>query len=214
MQYFSRDEQIVSCVSGRKVLHLGCVGFTDLDAADRLALAKQSLHYRLSEVADVTGIDYSKSVIDECFKHGMFDNVVYGDVQHLEEVKVEMTFDVIVVGDIIEHLSNPGLLLDGMKRFCGPDSKVILTTPNAFGLITYFRFCLGIFKDGLEHVMTFNEQQLRHLFERHGYEIEQVHGCYQSVASAKHRLLFPAGKVFFKLFPKLSGTHFVIARLK
>ena len=33
------------------------------------------------------------------------------------------TFDVIIAGEMIEHLSNPGLFLKGIQRFMTPTTK-------------------------------------------------------------------------------------------
>ena len=67
-----------------------------------------------------------------------------------------MKFDVIVIGDLIEHLSNPGLMLYRIKKFCDERTKIIITTPNAFGLLNFIRYSINKFKEGNEHVMSFN----------------------------------------------------------
>jgi 2-polyprenyl-3-methyl-5-hydroxy-6-metoxy-1,4-benzoquinol methylase len=174
VRYFQKKQAILELTRGRKVLHLGCIGFGDVEFADRVALAKSSLHYSLSQHADVLGVDYSARVVNEYRKLGLFSNIVVGNVERLEELDVHDKFDVILAGDIIEHVSNPGLMLEGIKRFCRTDTRVIVTTPNAFGLPGYLRFTLGKFKEGPEHVMTFNAQNLRHLLERHGYTVEEI----------------------------------------
>src|SRR5437879_1109472 len=55
--YVSRDDKLAGLCRGRRVLHLGCVGFTDCAVEDKVSLARQSLHQRLSEVADCVGTD-------------------------------------------------------------------------------------------------------------------------------------------------------------
>ena len=85
--------------------------------------------------------------------------------------------------------------------------------PHAFGLANYLRFLFGRFRDGAEHVMTFNSENMRNLLERHGYEIEQLDTCYQ-VHARRYRLLFFLGSTLFKAIPKLDGTLFVVARRK
>ena len=63
MKYFGKEKRIVDLASKKKVLHLGCVGFADFKTSDRVKLAKESLHFALTEVAYTTGIDYSRDVI-------------------------------------------------------------------------------------------------------------------------------------------------------
>ena len=40
MQYFGRDEKILQLSQHKTVLHLGCVGFTDLEASERINLSQ------------------------------------------------------------------------------------------------------------------------------------------------------------------------------
>lgn len=210
MKYFSRDKAILELASDRTVLHLGCVGFADMETADRVGLAKESLHYALSKIAKTTGIDYSRDAIDFFKSNGVFDNVVYGNAEKLEEVNIATKFDVVIAGDIIEHLSNPGLMLDGIKRFTHDKSSIVITTPHAFGLINFIRYCLGRFVEGKEHVMSFNTQNITNLLVRHGYRIDSIDTCYQK--NAENKPLFIFGKSFFQLMPKLGGTLFIVAK--
>jgi len=85
-------------------------------------------------------------VIEELRNLGIFDNVVHGDVGRSDERPVDRKFDIVIAGDIIEHLSNPGQMLDEIKRFCGSDTRVIITTPNAFGGPNYLRHSAGRFR--------------------------------------------------------------------
>ncbi len=178
-----------------------------------MRLAPQTLHSKLTEAADTIGIDRSDDVIAEYRLLGIYENIVSGDVERLENIPVEGIFDVVVEGDIIEHLSNPGAMLTGILRFCDDHTRVIITTPHAFGLPNYLRFLFGRFRDGAEHVMTFNGENMRNLLDRHGYEIEQLDMCHQ-VHARRYRLLFFLGSTLFKAIPKLGGTLFVVARRK
>lgn len=210
--YVDRDEAILDAARGRRVLHLGCVGNTDLPPDERVRLAQSSLHWKLTAQADVVGIDYSAEVIEEYRRQNIFHNIIAGNVQLLQEVKLEGLFDVVIAADIIEHLSNPGALLEGIKPFCNTASRILITTPSAFGLPNFIKFLLGHFRDGEEHVMTFNFDNINNLLKRHGYEVVRFDTCFQHFAKSS-RLLFPIGKSVFKAFPKLGGTIFVVARI-
>lgn len=211
--YVAKDDFIVGISSGLTVLHLGCVGFTDLDDADRVKSAKQSLHWKLTQCSKVVGVDRSGHAIDEMRTLGIFDNVVHGDVERLDELPIEQQFDVVIAGDIIEHLSNPGRMLDGIKQFCRLDTRVIITTPNAFGAPNYLRYSARRFREGVEHVMSFNEQNLVTLLKRHGYIIAESHTCFQPRSAEAHTgLAFRAGKSILTRFPRFGGTLMVIAR--
>jgi len=115
---------------GSTVLHLGCADEHQVN----LKLAnKAHLHAQLASVAkDLWGVDVSKQAISELRQAG-FANLVAGDVERLDEIDTlrGQHFDVIVAGELIEHLYNPGLFLKGCRTLCGPDTQLILTTPNA-----------------------------------------------------------------------------------
>lgn len=212
MKYFSRDKELINLVKGASVLHLGCVGFADSDVGERVNNAKKSLHYTLSNITDVIGVDYCRDAIDFFRKKKIFTNVMYGNVEQLDDLKLENKFDVIVIGDIIEHLSNPGLMLEGIKRFCHSNTKVVITTPHSFGLLNYVRFIFNKFKDGNEHMMTFNIDNIKNILSMHEYDIISVDTCYQKHAESK--LLFSIGRMFFMLHPKYGGTLFIVTRFK
>jgi len=211
--YVAKEDFIVRISSGLKVLHLGCVGFTDLDGEERVKSAKQSLHWKLTQCSNVIGVDRSGAVIEELRELEIFDNVVYGDVEQLDELAMDQKFDVVIAGDIIEHLSNPGRMLDGILRFCRGDTRVVITTPNAFGAPNFLRHSAGRFREGAEHVMSFNEQNLATLLRRHGYTVTESHTCFQPrSADAHNRLAFRVGTRLLKMAPRLGGTLLVVAK--
>lgn len=212
MNYYSKTERILDICRGKNVLHIGCVGFADLGTAERVSLAKQSLHYALTTSARTIGVDYSREAIDYYHTHHVFDNVIHGNAEHLEDLNLEQRFDVVVAGDIIEHLSNPGLMLDGIRSLCRPDTLVVITTPHAFGLLSFLRFLANRFVEGQEHVFTMNSQNIEHLTERHGFEVVELATCFQDHATGSP--LFKLGRAFFERFPRLGGTLFVVLRTR
>lgn len=67
-----------------------------------------------------------------------FDQAKYPE-PHYKKVSAEdfdfpVKFTVIFAGDLIEHLSNPGLFLQSCKRNLAPGGRIIITTPNVFNL--------------------------------------------------------------------------------
>jgi len=140
MRYLSRDKNIFALAKTKRVLHLGCVGFADLETSDRVKLAKDSLHFKLTEITETVGIDINSDAIQYYQENDIFNNVVFGDVEKLRDIDITDSFDVIVAGDILEHLSNPGLMLEGIKRFCNKDTAIIITTPHSFSSMNFIRF--------------------------------------------------------------------------
>lgn len=205
MQYQSKHEAIIGRCTGKRVLHLGCVGNNDSGTAHKVAASPSTLHLKLSAAANVTGVDISGDAVEEYRRSGICDNILVGNVEKLNELSLKPEFDLVVIGDLIEHLSNPGKMLDGVRSLCRRDTRVILTTPHAFGLAPFLRHLSGRFREGLQHVMTFNSQNLTHLVHRHGFKVEEYGTCYQS-ESVSSSIVFKLGKRFFEFFPKLGGT--------
>jgi predicted TPR repeat methyltransferase len=209
MRYYDKVEELVRLCRGRRVLHLGCVGETEADTQTRVAMARHLLHWQLTQVANVVGVDYAEDVVLEYRRLGVFDNIVVGNVESLAEVDIHGTFDVVVAGDIIEHLSNPGLMLDGIQRFCRSDTNLIINTPHTHSLPGYLRFLLGRYREGEDHVMGFNAMMLTTLLRRHGFEVDSVDTCFQP--QSRGTAVFSIGRRFLSAFPRFGGTLFVQA---
>ncbi len=212
--YVDRDEWYVERCRGRRVLHLGCVGFTDACVEDKIRLARQSLHQKLTEVCDCTGIDLDAASIEQLRAAKIFSNVLVGDVERLAEVAGKLPpFDLVVAGDIIEHLSNPGLMLDGVRAVLKPGGSLLVSTPNALGLPAFLRHTRGAFREGNQHTLSFNAITLAQLFERHGYNVGKAMTCHQQFAKNRNAVVFKLGTAFFRSFPKFGGTLLFEARM-
>ena len=212
-RYVDRYSEIVNRCRGKRVLHLGCVGFTDCPVETKVAQAKESLHQLLTDISDCVGIDLDQESIDQLKMHGIFKNVMIGNVEHLEELPTDLElFDVVVAGDIIEHISNPGKMLDGIQRFLKPGGCLLVSSPNSMGLPAYLRYVFGRFREGQQHVLCFNPIALAQLLQRHGYRITESFSCHERHAQASHKQLFKIGKAFLSRFPKFGGTLLFIAQ--
>jgi SAM-dependent methyltransferase len=113
----------------KTVLHLGCTNWPY--TKDVLAVGTL-LHLELQGIArELWGFDADQEGLDLLAGLGV-KNLYRAHLEHLEEVELDQKFDVILAGEMIEHLSNPGLFLRGIKRFMRPDSTLVITTVNAY----------------------------------------------------------------------------------
>jgi 2-polyprenyl-3-methyl-5-hydroxy-6-metoxy-1,4-benzoquinol methylase len=120
----NRLEIILARVRGKTVLDLGCSGSRHGVSEIR----HQSLHRSLAvEAGDILGIDIDKDAVAAMKAAGFAVQV--GDV---ETMNLGRKFQIIVAGDIIEHLPNPGVFLSNMHRHLEDDGEFIITTPNPF----------------------------------------------------------------------------------
>ena len=155
---------VAKCI-GKSVLHLGAVDYYE----DKYC----GLHRTLTEVADyIVGIDIDKNGIEHAKLEGI-QNILWGDLEKLHDVDIAGEFDVIVAGEVIEHLSNTGLFLQGTKRFFGTHTEMIITTPNAF---SFHRSLLSLGRLELvhpDHKCYYSYTTLRHLLKSHGFAIQE-----------------------------------------
>ena len=109
-----------------------------------------------------------------------FDRSAFPDEVHYVKASAEdfdfgeLKFDVVFAGDLIEHLSNPGLFLEAAKRALKPGGLLLVTTPNCFNMwnvlskITHYEPVVN--KD---HTCYFNEKTIRQLYGKNGWEVEE-----------------------------------------
>jgi hypothetical protein len=211
-KYAGKTELLERYAAGRSVLHLGAVGETYGDTQWRVDHSGSSVHAKLTAVADrCIGVDVDEPAVTELTERRVFDNLICADVTRLRRADVALDrIDVIVVGDTIEHLSNPGDLLDAMSEFADEGSQVLLTTPNALGLMIFLRHLRGDVVEGFDHVCSFNQFSLANLLARHGWQIDELWTCYQDFAAGRGGLAFRAGRAVFRLQPRLGGTLFAV----
>jgi SAM-dependent methyltransferase len=157
------------------VLHLGCTNWPyTLEAMEAGTL----LHKDLAEVSsELYGFDFDQEGIDVLAAKG-FDNLFQADVEKLGEVALDKKFDVIIAGEMIEHLNNPGRFLEGIKRFMNSETKLVLTTINAYSGMRFFVYGLRGRGGSLEpvhpdHVAYYSYSTLKLLLERHGFNVAE-----------------------------------------
>jgi 2-polyprenyl-3-methyl-5-hydroxy-6-metoxy-1,4-benzoquinol methylase len=153
---------------GKRVLHLGCTDWPWTEERIKLGLL---LHPKLAEVSEsLVGVDADPAGV-ECFRKLGFETYV-DNVELFANPEVrKKDFDVIVAGEIIEHLENPGLFLRAVQRLMKPSTSLIITTVNAY---CFFRFIYYVFRRENvhpDHNYYFSPVVLRKLITRCGLEV-------------------------------------------
>ncbi len=198
----------MDAVTGRSVLHLGCTNFPYTQDSIK---AGTFLHSEMAKVAgEVFGFDADERGIDLMVSLG-FTNLFLADLEALENVKLDRTFDVVVAGEMIEHLLNPGLFLKGIKRFLRDDSTLLITTPNAYSIFRFLIYALSGKRGKNEpvhpdHVAYYSFRTLTRLLELTGYEV--IEFCFYDIGT-EHRptnrwIYNVVNDVSVSIFPQLS----------
>lgn len=136
-----------------------------------------------------------------------------------EDFVLPMQFDVIFAGDLIEHLSNPGLFLEAAKRHLKPGGRLIITTPNAFNLFVIAGKIMNPEPVvNPDHTCYFNSKTIKTLLDKNGWKIDQLAYMYtlgvKHVESFKKKILNLLYKFASYMTPKYYETMVIIARPK
>ncbi|MBW1717601.1 MAG: methyltransferase domain-containing protein [Deltaproteobacteria bacterium] len=87
------------------------------------------------------------------------------------------TFDVVVSGEILEHVYHVDDFLSNVHRVLKPTGIFVGSVPNTFHLKHRFQFLIGKeFESDLSHVRKFNPAILRETLERNGFVMEEAKG--------------------------------------
>jgi SAM-dependent methyltransferase len=209
MVYDTRLDFILPHVVKKEVLDLGpaeLVGTVHQHKRERWVFG------RVSEVASrLVGLEKSPEQVKALSALG--HDIREGDA---EDFDIHEQFDVIVAGELIEHLSNPGRFLDCSRRHLKEGGKLLITTPNRFGISSFFRVVRTgkvprYEKPIAKHVMCFDSDLLTSLLVRHGFKTVQIDYC-KWVGAASSKVLERLGLYLVeKVRPPLLNTMVVVA---
>ncbi|MDZ7265078.1 MAG: class I SAM-dependent methyltransferase [candidate division KSB1 bacterium] len=207
MKVVFRQPFIEEYVTGKVVLDLGSIEH-DLyrENIERGKWLFDKIHRRAKKAI---GIDILPEAIEELKKAGY--DLRYGDVEHLDQLKFEEKFDLIIAGELIEHLSNPGLFLNGIARHMGENTELLISTPNAFGFIRFIDAAIRRERTRPDHVAWHSARTLSQLIEANGLKVKEI--IFYSFLSGKKRSVFltKIRKFIFKFFPYFSDGLIAIA---
>jgi ubiquinone/menaquinone biosynthesis C-methylase UbiE len=204
------------CV-GKKVLHLGCTNYPyTKESLENNIL----LHNEIEAVAgELYGFDFDQKGIDVLLDAGG-KNLFRADLEKLEDVRLDETFDVIIAGEMIEHLSNPGLFLKGIQRFMNAQTNLVITTINAYSAMRFMIYGLRGRGGALEpvhpdHVAYYSYRTLSLVAERENLRVREF--LFYDLGTEHRKFNRWFFNVFndasVKLFPQLSDGVIAVCGL-
>jgi 2-polyprenyl-3-methyl-5-hydroxy-6-metoxy-1,4-benzoquinol methylase len=118
----------------------------------------------------VLGVDYLAPAVEALRERGF--NVVCANVETMD---LGGRFEVVVAGDLIEHLNNSGLFLERVNAHLDDAGTCLITTPNPVNFLRLVSVLVrGEAGANPEHSCWFTEQVLRQLVARYGLEVVGV----------------------------------------
>lgn len=166
-----RHEALLEAARGKRVIH---VGFVD-ELVEQKVEGHVWLHARLGEAAgELVGLDFSERGVEWAQQEGWQAHHV--DCQSEEDVRALglAAADVVVAGEILEHLDAPGPFLRAMRLLAKPDGQLVVTTPNAYRLLNFLAPLSGRELVHPDHTLWSSPRTLRTLLEHAGWRVDRL----------------------------------------
>lgn len=189
----------------KNVLDIGCYDGTFLS----LIKNKNNNFYGLE--ASNWGVEQTRKKGIEVRQYS-FDDVTrlpYGD----------SFFDVVIAGEIIEHIYDTDFFLSEVNRILKPEGKLLVSTPNVASLGRRLMLFWGINpileltpneSDSSGHIRYFTFKDMKRLLGKHNFKIISAGSdCVNFSRNGKIRSTFLA-----KIFPTLGASIIYLARKK
>jgi SAM-dependent methyltransferase len=112
----------------------------------------------------VVGVDVDRSALDVA-KERLGIETVWADVED-ELPFANESFDVVVAGEVLEHLADPAAAVQHVERVLRPGGRFVGSVPNAFRLKSRLRFVAGRHPEtDATHLQLFTPAALEALLE-------------------------------------------------
>jgi SAM-dependent methyltransferase len=133
---------------GLKVLDLGC--------------RTRALTQHYANENAVVGVDVDRAALDRAAARLEIETV-WADVED-ELPFPDEAFDVVVAGELLEHLADPALAVEHVRRVLRPGGRFVGSVPNAFRLKSRLRVLAGRHPEtDPTHLQLFSPEALRAL---------------------------------------------------
>jgi 2-polyprenyl-3-methyl-5-hydroxy-6-metoxy-1,4-benzoquinol methylase len=156
---------LTGLVRGRRVVH---AGFVDAGCEALNQSSDAWLHEHLAGAASsIVGIDVDAAGVERARANGHEAYAVdCRDAVALRALRLPPA-DVVVAGEVIEHLDDCGPFLDGLHALVEPGGLLALSTPNGASLTNAVAALANLEVNHPDHVTSFTSHTLDTMLERH-----------------------------------------------
>lgn len=163
-------------VRGKRVVDLGCADHSD--QIDAKLAAGQWLHGRLVASAErCLGIDIDAAAVEIVRRHGykaVVANITTDEIPDLRDNQ----WDLLVLGEILEHIDDPVSFLQAIRRRHGSSvRRLVLTVPNALSWQTARAALSGVELINSDHRYWWTPYTLAKVLVRAGWVPEEFQFC-------------------------------------
>lgn len=170
------------------VLDVGCV-----DHSAKTSTQQNWLHAHLAKHAQsCLGVDILEQDIEVLAAKGF-----HVKVWDVTAKPLHQQFDVIVCGELIEHVENPGGLFANCRMMLKPEGRLYVTTPNPWfvNYILKAAFSRKPIIENVDHVTWFEPCVMTEMAERNGLQLLNYSGIRVTQTNTWK------ASVFFRLYP-------------
>lgn len=168
---YLRDKYLIDKSKNKRVLHFG---FADSPFTKERTQNNELLHLKIAHVAsELWGSDIDSKSIKEYTSLTNDDKCLTLDIcAPIKNIgEYSKNFDIIIFGEILEHLLNPGDAIKNLYKLCKiNNAELILTTPNAFNAVGFIAAMMGNEIVHPEHYYYYSPVTLRRLLHDCGFE--------------------------------------------
>ena len=163
----------------------------------------------------IYGIELCK--VDDSFQENSeFESFLIGNIENMNLGYDEKSFDVILCGDVLEHLINPYEIVKKIKFFLKDDGVLIASLPN----IRQIQMMIQIYLKGdfryeeagildKTHLRFFCKKNMIELFENKGLQVEQIVSNSNLIGKTTKLL----NKLTFNIFDEfLAAQYYLVVR--
>lgn len=125
----------------KSVLHIGPA---DYPLHEEKAKKNELLHQKINWISkSLVGLENNKNAIEDLKQYNIH-NIYYWDIISwvYDKEILNKKYDIIIFPDVIEHLENPGIALENIKKLRSDNTEIIITTPNVWSIFTIQNYFL------------------------------------------------------------------------
>lgn len=190
---YNRIDYLCSVASGKDILDIGVV-----DHTRELKNRTDWLHGLLCQHAKTClGVDILEQEVEQLRREGF--NVINVD---LNKEVISKTFELIICGDVLEHLNTPGNLIANAVKMLRKSGKLIVSVPNPWYINVVLKNAINgtPYLDNVDHVSWFDPCTICELGQRYGLALSYFVGVHAyNTSNPLTRLLFSFSPLLISL---------------
>lgn len=179
-----RADLIVRHAAGKKVIHVGFADHVEL-VHDKRSRGEW-LHDRISQVAErVVGVDTNQAAVEAVSELGVSNVFAMDLTEPITEPEIaERDFDLLILGEVLEHIGNPvGFLQSVVANVGRPNQQILITVPNAWSAVALMNVFRGAEVVNTDHRFWFTPFTVAKVAIDAGLAVDHVETCLATVPS-------------------------------